>query len=106
MVDSFVNLGPMLGSALLWNLFIGLLLGVGSFTILDSGKVTGQDAGNNFFLHRDSIGKSRAEEAVRFLAELNDSVTGKADTRVSVEVWIYGSRHIAMGPSLSCHLIL
>lgn len=96
MVDSFVNLAPVLVSVLPLNLFIGLLPGVGSFTILDAGKVTGQDAGNNFFLHRDSIGKSRAEEAVRFLAELNDSVTGKADTRVSTQVCIYGSGDIAM----------
>lgn len=59
------------------------LSGIGHFTILDAEKVTPQDAGNNFFLHHTSIGKSRAEEAVRFLSELNDSVEGVANTSVS-----------------------
>ncbi len=46
-----------------------------------------EDAGNNFFLDgSDSIGKSRAEEAVRLLGELNDSVEGKADSRSLEEV--------------------
>ncbi|KAJ6470116.1 hypothetical protein C8R47DRAFT_1187793 [Mycena vitilis] len=57
-----------------------VLPGVGHFTILDPATVTPRDAGNNFFLEGDSsIGKSRAEEAVRLLAELNDGVQGKAD---------------------------
>lgn len=56
-------------------------LGIGGFTLLDSAKVTGQDAGNNFFLHRDGIGKSRAEEAVKYLTELNETKS-KADKRV------------------------
>jgi amyloid beta precursor protein binding protein 1 len=48
---------------------------------LDPAIVTPRDAGNNFFLEGDSsIGKSRAEEAVRLLAELNEGVEGKADT--------------------------
>ncbi|KAK2462771.1 hypothetical protein APHAL10511_005162 [Amanita phalloides] len=59
-----------------------VLPGIGHFTILDHALVTPQDAGNNFFLDGpDSIGKSRAEEAVRLLAELNEDVQGKADTR-------------------------
>jgi len=57
-------------------------IGIGHFTILDSEKVTPRDAGNNFFLHHTSIGKPRGPEAVRFLAELNDSVEGIADTSV------------------------
>ncbi|KAJ7269884.1 hypothetical protein C8J57DRAFT_1323830 [Mycena rebaudengoi] len=58
-----------------------VLPGVGHFTILDPATVSPRDAGNNFFLEGDSsIGKSRAQEAVRLLAELNDGVEGKADT--------------------------
>ncbi|KAJ7185616.1 hypothetical protein C8R46DRAFT_1061219 [Mycena filopes] len=58
-----------------------VLPGVGHFTILDPAVVSARDAGNNFFLEgNSSIGKSRAEEAVRLLAELNDGVEGKADT--------------------------
>jgi amyloid beta precursor protein binding protein 1 len=59
-----------------------IFLGVGNFTILDAGTVTGKDAGNNFFLHKDSIGRSKAEETLKYLLELNEGVTGKADTRV------------------------
>lgn len=60
-----------------------VLPGVGNFTILDSGKATAEDVGNNFFLDGpDSIGKYRAEEAVRLLKELNENVSGTADTRV------------------------
>jgi amyloid beta precursor protein binding protein 1 len=56
-----------------------VLPGIGHFTILDASNVTPQDAGNNFFLDGpDSIGKNRAEEAVRLLGELNDGVRGKA----------------------------
>ena len=59
-----------------------VLPGIGKFTILDSSNVTPEDAGNNFFLEGpSSIGKSRAEEAVRLLGELNEGVEGKADTR-------------------------
>ncbi|TRM57388.1 hypothetical protein BD626DRAFT_515098 [Schizophyllum amplum] len=58
-----------------------VLPGIGHFTILDAAKVTPEDAGNNFFLEaQSSIGKSRAEEAVRLLGELNDGVDGKANT--------------------------
>lgn len=64
-----------------------VLPGVGHFTILDSAKVTPEDAGNNFFLEgQSSIGKSRAQEAVRLLRELNDSVEGVADE--SVRPWL------------------
>ena len=62
-----------------------VLPGIGHFTILDNSTVTPQDAGNNFFLEGNtSIGKSRAQEAVRLLLELNDSVDGVADTSVRV----------------------
>ncbi|KAJ7634864.1 hypothetical protein FB45DRAFT_910090 [Roridomyces roridus] len=70
------------GSATSTSVLKNLVLpGVGHFTILDPANVTHRDAGNNFFLEGDSsIGKSRAEEAVRLLAELNEGVEGKADT--------------------------
>ena len=59
-----------------------VLPGIGKFTILDPSKVTPENAGNNFFLQGpSSIGKSRAEEAVRLLGELNEGVEGNADVR-------------------------
>jgi amyloid beta precursor protein binding protein 1 len=59
-----------------------VLPGIRHFTILDPHKVTPADAGNDFFMEGpSSIGKYRAEEAVRLLLELNDGVDGKADTR-------------------------
>jgi len=71
------------GSATATSILKNLVLpGIGHFTILDHNIVTPEDAGNNFFLEGpSSIGKSRAGEAVRLLAELNDSVEGVADTR-------------------------
>ncbi|CAE6450337.1 unnamed protein product [Rhizoctonia solani] len=54
--------------------------GIGHFTILDHQLVSPEDVGNNFFLEHSSIGKPRAEEAVRLLCELNESVEGKANT--------------------------
>ncbi|ELT96932.1 hypothetical protein CAPTEDRAFT_19394 [Capitella teleta] len=53
-----------------------ILPGVGSFTIIDDNKVGGEDVGNNFFLDKDSIGKSRAHAATEFLLELNEDVNG------------------------------
>ncbi|KAG8730703.1 hypothetical protein FRC12_020120, partial [Ceratobasidium sp. 428] len=64
-------------SSILKNL---VLPGVGHFTIMDHRKVSPEDVGNNFFLETGSIGKPRAEEAVRLLLELNDSVEGVANT--------------------------
>ncbi|KAG2074368.1 hypothetical protein BDR04DRAFT_1048591 [Suillus decipiens] len=71
------------GSATSTSILKNLVLpGIGHFTILDHAKVSHSDAGNNFFLEgSDSIGKYRAEEAVRLLSELNDGVEGRADTR-------------------------
>ena len=71
------------GSATSTSVLKNLVLpGIGHFTILDHNIVTPEDAGNNFFLEGpSSIGKSRAGEAVRLLAELNDSAEGVADTR-------------------------
>ncbi|KDR70143.1 hypothetical protein GALMADRAFT_254985 [Galerina marginata CBS 339.88] len=76
--------GTATSTSILKNL---VLPGIGHFTILDPLKVTPEDAGNNFFLEGpSSIGKSRAEEAVRLLGELNDGVEGKADLRSIEEV--------------------
>ncbi|KAL0570651.1 hypothetical protein V5O48_011318 [Marasmius crinis-equi] len=76
------------GSATSTSILKNLVLpGIGHFTILDHTKVSPEDAGNNFFLEGpSSIGKSRAEEAVRLLLELNESVDGKADQRDIAEV--------------------
>jgi amyloid beta precursor protein binding protein 1 len=76
------------GSATSTSILKNLVLpGIGHFTILDPEKVTPEDAGNNFFLEGpSSIGKSRAEEAVRLLCELNEGVEGKADVRSLEEV--------------------
>ncbi|KAH8109922.1 hypothetical protein DFH11DRAFT_841274 [Phellopilus nigrolimitatus] len=58
-----------------------VLPGVGHFTLLDPEIVSQEDAGNNFFFDGpDSIGKPRAQEAVRLLRELNESVDGVSDT--------------------------
>ncbi|KAI5119549.1 hypothetical protein M0805_008535 [Coniferiporia weirii] len=57
-----------------------VLPGIGHFTILDPDVVSQEDAGNNFFFEGpDSVGKSRAQEAVRLLRELNESVEGAPD---------------------------
>ncbi|XP_073082976.1 NEDD8-activating enzyme E1 regulatory subunit isoform X2 [Manis javanica] len=61
------------GTEILKNL---VLPGIGSFTIIDGNQVSGEDAGNNFFLQRSSIGKNRAQAAMEFLKELNSDVSG------------------------------
>ena len=64
-----------------------VLPGIGHITLLDHGAVTPADAGNNFFFDGPtSIGRNRAEEAVRLLAELNESVDARADTRDVADV--------------------
>ena len=61
------------GTEILKNL---ILPGVGSFTIVDGQTVTADDAGNNFYLDRNSIGQSRAKAATELLLELNEDVCG------------------------------
>uniref|UniRef100_A0A8C5MKM5 NEDD8-activating enzyme E1 regulatory subunit n=1 Tax=Leptobrachium leishanense TaxID=445787 RepID=A0A8C5MKM5_9ANUR len=61
------------GTEILKNL---VLPGIGSFTIVDGNIVSGEDVGNNFFLHRGNIGMNRAQAATELLRELNDDVTG------------------------------
>lgn len=59
-----------------------VLPGIGQFTILDDAVVEEADLGVNFFLEESSLGKSRAEETVRLLGELNPDVRGTAVTEV------------------------
>lgn len=61
------------GTEILKNL---VLPGIGSFTIVDGNVVSGEDVGNNFFLHKGSIGKCRAQTTMEQLQELNEDVTG------------------------------
>ncbi|XP_043937851.1 NEDD8-activating enzyme E1 regulatory subunit [Protopterus annectens] len=61
------------GTEILKNL---VLPGIGSYTIVDGNQVTGEDVGNNFFLTKDNIGKSRAQTATEILQELNTDVSG------------------------------
>ena len=60
----------------------GLRLGIGAFTILDGNKVTGEDAGVNFFLEEASIGSNRGAEAHKYISELNPDVSGHYITQV------------------------
>ncbi|KAI8922701.1 hypothetical protein BC831DRAFT_474771 [Entophlyctis helioformis] len=75
--------GTALGAETLKNL---VLPGIGSFTVVDDKPVTGADAGRNFFLTQDSIGKSRAETLASLLNELNEEVVGKAVVKNPVEL--------------------
>uniref|UniRef100_A0A669EIB7 NEDD8-activating enzyme E1 regulatory subunit n=1 Tax=Oreochromis niloticus TaxID=8128 RepID=A0A669EIB7_ORENI len=52
------------GTEILKNL---VLPGIGAFTIVDGHTVTGEDAGNNFFLSKDSIGKVCVAGSFHFL---------------------------------------
>uniref|UniRef100_I3J4P7 NEDD8-activating enzyme E1 regulatory subunit n=1 Tax=Oreochromis niloticus TaxID=8128 RepID=I3J4P7_ORENI len=69
------------GTEILKNL---VLPGIGAFTIVDGHTVTGEDAGNNFFLSKDSIGKNRAQAATEHLQELNSDVSGNFVEEVGV----------------------
>ena len=76
-----LNSGPgVVGVEALKNL---ILPGVGSFTIVDEAVVEESDLGVNFFLEEDSLGKSRAEECLRLLTELNPEVQGRGIRSVS-----------------------
>ena len=63
-----------------------VLPGIGGFTIVDPAAVTEPDLGVNFFLERESLGKSRAEETCRLLKELNPDVEGGFSSKVCVSV--------------------
>lgn len=61
-----------LGTEILKNL---VLPGLGSFTIIDSSKITTEDD-NNFFVSKGSYGQSRAKVATNLLLEMNPEVRG------------------------------
>lgn len=65
-----------------------VLPGVGQFTILDDKKVDEHDLGNNFFLQPGSsrVGDSRAEQAAKYLVELNDGVRANSLVKVSARM--------------------
>ncbi|CCD65733.1 NEDD8-activating enzyme E1 regulatory subunit [Caenorhabditis elegans] len=58
-----------------------VLAGVQSFYVVDDAKVEQADIGQNFFLHADDIGRSRAEATLEKLTELNPSVSGSASSQ-------------------------
>lgn len=64
-----------------------VLPGIAQFTIADSAVVNEADLGINFFLEASSLGKSRAEETVKFLVELNPDTEGHAITKPVAE-WL------------------
>jgi amyloid beta precursor protein binding protein 1 len=53
-----------------------ILPSVGKFTVIDDKKVEESDLGVNFFLDKDSVGKSRAERTAALLGEMNPDVKG------------------------------
>ncbi|KAG0095152.1 NEDD8-activating enzyme E1 regulatory subunit [Podila epicladia] len=53
-----------------------VLPGIGQYTVVDQATVTLSDIGSNFFLDKDSLGKSRAQQACDLLGELNEDVQG------------------------------
>jgi hypothetical protein len=59
-----------------------VLPGIGHFTVLDPHDVAPEDVGNNFFLEVESVGRAKAVETSRWLAELNDSVDSAAEVNV------------------------
>ncbi|KAL5341179.1 hypothetical protein BJX70DRAFT_76738 [Aspergillus crustosus] len=63
-----------------------VLPGIGGFTIVDPAVVTEPDLGVNFFLERESLGKSRAEETCRLLRELNPDVEGSFISKPIAEI--------------------
>jgi len=65
-----------------------VLPGMGNFTILDCGVVSGEDAGSNFFLTSDSIGQARGEVATRLLLEMNHEVRGETRQESVEEVLV------------------
>ncbi|GAA6059205.1 hypothetical protein JCM10212_006598 [Sporobolomyces blumeae] len=76
-----------------------VLPGFGNFTVLDEAIVDEGDLGANFFLEPSSLGRSRADEAVKFLGELNSDVNGHA-IQTSLATWLDSSRTVLAPYSL------
>lgn len=72
-----------------------VLPGIGQFSIADCAKVMEPDLGVNFFLEAESLGKSRAQEAVRLLQELNPDVTGHAVVHEDLQDLFSSFRYLA-----------
>eukprot|EP00352_Strombidinopsis_acuminata_P006321 CAMPEP_0176355758 /NCGR_PEP_ID=MMETSP0126-20121128/13526_1 /TAXON_ID=141414 ORGANISM="Strombidinopsis acuminatum, Strain SPMC142" /NCGR_SAMPLE_ID=MMETSP0126 /ASSEMBLY_ACC=CAM_ASM_000229 /LENGTH=96 /DNA_ID=CAMNT_0017708551 /DNA_START=34 /DNA_END=324 /DNA_ORIENTATION=- len=51
-----------------------VLPAVGNFMIVDDALVTERDLGNNFFVTKDSVGKSKAETVAELMREMNPDV--------------------------------
>ena len=49
---------------------------MGTFTVIDGGKVEEDDLGKNFFVTVDSVGKPKAQITMELLQELNPDVNG------------------------------
>lgn len=64
-------------------------IGIGKFTIADEELVNEADLGVNFFLDEDSLGKSRAEQCVKLLQELNPDVKGDWYPKLKVTLRVY-----------------
>lgn len=54
-----------------------VLPGFGSFSVVDSQKVTARDLGRNFYLRKSDLDRNRAEAVSEILAELNPEVKGQ-----------------------------
>ncbi|KAK2143283.1 hypothetical protein LSH36_857g00105 [Paralvinella palmiformis] len=96
------------GTEILKNL---ILPGVGSFTIIDGKRVSGEDVGNNFFLDQTSIGKSRAQVATELMQELNADVSGDfvdetADNLLDNSPEFFNKFTIVVATSLSEKILL
>ncbi len=72
-----------------------VLPGIGNFSIADCATVTEADLGVNFFLEAESLGKSRAQETVKLLQELNPDVSGRAVLHEDLERVFSDSRYLA-----------
>lgn len=77
--DQGTGVSGVVGVETLKNL---VLPGIGGFTIVDPATVTETDLGVNFFLEKESLGKSRAEETCRLVRELNPDVEGNYQSKV------------------------
>src|SRR5690349_16826402 len=78
-------------------------IGIGKFTIADEALVNEADLGVNFFLDKDSLGKSRAEQCVKLLQELNPDVNGdwypklKVHQQTCLPTNIYAKQNMYVG---------
>ena len=64
--------------------YLSLLLGIGSFTVVDNKIVERSDVGITFFLDTNCIGRNRAECVTQLLQELNEDVKGYYFSEVSM----------------------